>query len=399
MPKKYVGIRTVVKNGHTYKVARLHFPFDEELGYKPAPKDFYGKTDAEADRKRREYKPEKKDVDLSVSFIDYIEKTFLKEQEVKATIGNRADGGISWRYYEHRLWRMKKYILDPEIESLKHLKIRSVRLGALQPNHIEQFFKAVEKEMVRSEDRHRLRDDLKACLKSAKSKLPHPVRLYFDDVEVPALKKRIKPVAVYDPSIIFKVVTDERKPIHDRCLVAFQFITQCRPQELFALNWDDFDLHNGSVTFWKKVTKTAKGWVIVDGTKTGDKGVRTIALGNFLTNLLKQHKLVQKKNKGNFVFTTRRGEMLHKERFKDLWPQVRESLKLPDGPTFYSLKHLGNSFALANGSTTQAQSQKMGHTTDRMAREIYRETLDSEKIKAVSVFDSQFIPQLTGETA
>jgi integrase len=366
----------------------LHFPFDKDLGYKPPAKDFYASTAAEADRLRRAWKPEVSTLDKATSLLDYVNNVFLPEQLAKSE-----QGALSFSVYQNRLWRLKKYLVDPDNEGLASSRIRLVKLGALQPHHVSDYFKAVLMANVNQEASHRLKDDLQACLKSARHKIPHPVRLYFEDLDVPALPKRIKPLMVFDPQMIFAAITDESKPIEDRALVAFQFIMQCRPSEMFALTWDDIDLETGSVTFYKKVAQVKKPglearWDVIETPKTGQSGVRTIALGAGLVALLTELRKKSKNGKG-FVFCSAQGKMLHKERFKDMWPKVKRSLSLPDGPTFYSLKHLGNSFAISQGISTQVQGKRMGHTSDRMARQVYREILDTEMSQSVAVFDKK----------
>jgi integrase len=400
MPKRYINISEVTKDGKRYYRARLYFPFDESLGFKPEPKDFWGRTKEEADRKRTGYKPEKKTLDKKTSFIDYVESVFLPEQEIKADRGE-----MSWRYYENRRNRLKRFLIDPTIKGLADCLIRKVRLGALDPIHIDEFFKAVKAARIRQEDEFRLKVDLRAILKSARLRIPHKIYEYFDGLDVATLPKRIRPIKTFSVEMIYDAVTDEAKPIEYRCLAAFLFTMQCRPQEMFALEWDDLDLQGGLVTFYKKVVKTKLGWQVVDGTKTDDKGVRTVALPKFLVELLKQHKKERAmglsgsiKEVPPFVFLTNYNAMLHKERWKDFWngskksqwPGVRAILGLPKGPTFYSLKHLGNSFALQITNNTHAQSQKMGHTSDRMARQDYRVLMSAEKQQSADVFDNHF---------
>ena len=68
---------------------------------------------------------------------------------------------------------------------------------------------------------------------------------------------------------------------------------------------------------------------------------------------------------------------------------IRKQLGLPEGPTFYSLKHLGNSYLQSRGATAAAAAYRMGHADDRMARSTYRVLL-AEKSDAARIFDSAF---------
>lgn len=400
MPKRYINISEVKKDGKKYFRARLYFPFDTNLGYKPPPKDFWGRTKEEADRKRTEYKPEKKTLDKKTLFVEYVETTFLKEQEIKAERGE-----ISWAYFEHRRNRLKRFIIAPTDKGIADCLIRKVRLGALDPIHIDEFFKAIQAARIRQEDEARLKMDLRTILKSARLRIPHRIYEYFDGLDVASMPSRLRPIKTFTTEMVYAAVMDASKPIEYRCLAAFLFAMQCRPQEMFALEWDDLDLEAGCITFYKKVVKNKDGWGVVDGTKTGDKGVRTVGLPRFLVQLLLEHKaerarLIASSDKEipPFVFLTNYNAMIHKERWKDFWngstkskwPGVRSILGLPKGPTFYSLKHLGNSFALQITNNTHAQATKMGHTSDRMARQDYRMLMDGEKQAAADVFDTHW---------
>jgi integrase len=66
---------------------------------------------------------------------------------------------------------------------------------------------------------------------------------------------------------------------------------------------------------------------------------------------------------------------------------MRKALGLPDGPTFYSLKRLGNSYALAHGANVSIQAARMGHSSPRMALTAYRDVLRAEHRTVADLFD------------
>lgn len=233
---------------------------------------------------------------------------------------------------------------------------------------------------------------MRLALKQAKRRIPERVGDYFEDVHVPTLAR--KPRKLFDAEQILKVINDPAKPANHRALVAFQFVTQCRPSEMFALTFPDLDLKNGLVTFEKAVRRTDAGFKVTAGTKTAQKGVRQVPLGANLTQLLRALKAVATANGygDGPVFTwqgkrDKRAKPLNKDRMRYAWRDAKESLGLPDGPDFYSLKHLGNSHALRHGVAAETQAKKMGHTTPRMARETYRQIADPELCAAAQVFD------------
>ena len=94
---------------------------------------------------------------------------------------------------------------------------------------------------------------------------------------------------------------------------------------------------------------------------------------------------------GERIFSTIEGRLLNDSNFYDrIWPQIVKSLGLPAGPTFYSLKHLGNSFAQAAGVMPEAQRKKMRHSSTQQATTTYRVVGDSELDRATAVFDELF---------
>ena len=76
-----------------------------------------------------------------------------------------------------------------------------------------------------------------------------------------------------------------------------------------------------------------------------------------------------------------------KNQLRHEWEWMREALGLPEGPTFYSLKRLGNSYALAHGANVSVQAARMGHSSPRMALTAYREVLGAEHRTVADLFD------------
>jgi integrase len=385
---KYPNVVAVKRGGKIacYR-ARLVFPFDAELGYKPKPLDFYGATEREAHTKRANYKPESTPNETT-PFVAFLKDEFIPSQEARYK-----NGELSWTRYSDRKSRLERFIIEPKDKpQLEAARIRKVVLGKLKAQVVEEFFNALEREGVGAITRGKLRNDLRLALKQAKRRIPERVGDYFEDVHVPTLAR--KPRKLFDAEQILRVINDPAKPANHRALVAFQFVTQCRPSEMFALTWPDVDLKNGLVTFDKAVRRTDDGFKVTPGSKTAQKGVRQVPLGANLRQLLRTLKAVATANgdADGPVFTwqgkrDRRPKPLNKDRMRYAWRDAKESLGLPDGPDFYSLKHLGNSHALRHGVAAETQAKKMGHTTPRMARETYRQIADPELCAAAQVFD------------
>lgn len=93
-----------------------------------------------------------------------------------------------------------------------------------------------------------------------------------------------------------------------------------------------------------------------------------------------------------WVFTTVTGLPLQPGvRIRRRWAAIVKRTGLPTdkgAPTFYNLKHVGNSWALSNGVSPDVQAHKMGQTRSPMATRNYRTILAPEKQRQADVFDA-----------
>lgn len=415
MARKFINCVEVMRGGKKVWRARLFFPFDKELGYKPAPKDFYAKTAAEADALRRAYVPEKKTLDKSATFLQYIEKEFLSKQEELARAGH-----YTWSHFEGRKDRLTRFLISPQEKKIESLPIRRVVLGSIRPDHIQGFFHALTVAKVGNEYRRKLKDDLSIALQECKKRIPEPWRNYFEDVKAPASVRRFSQRELFDWRVVCQSILDDSKPLRERALVAIAMHTLRRPSELFALKWKDIDWKRRQIVIRKAMRKTADGYQVQDRTKNGVETM--IELAPIYLDLLKQlksqpglscekcgygetanhHRVPRFKHKiaegvhhfspvmagdNDYIFTTTMGLPLNKENFKGVWKSIKKNLELPDGPTFYSFKHMANTAAQERGVSVGALADRMGHTTDIMARLTYRNITDEERHKATSVFE------------
>jgi integrase len=237
--------------------------------------------------------------------------------------------------------------------------------------------------------RNMVRQDLMLALRKAKRRLPFPVTEYFLDIAVARVE--MKPKRLFNADDLLDRIGEESRPLEARAIVAFEFIMNCRPNEMFALTWSDIDWKTEQVTICKAVQRDQHGFKVKDSTKTGRKGDRVLPLGPILAPLLRQ---VQKARMANgtasdYVFCQPDGRPYEKDSFAYAWDRIRKKLGLPDGPTFYSIKRTGNSYALANGVSSAAQAKKMGQTTTRMADNVYRTVMDVEIVKAVEIYSKR----------
>jgi integrase len=403
----YVNVAKITKHGETRYRARPFPPFDAELGIKPRPIDFIGKTPDEAAKKRDLYKPESKNLDKKTAFLDVVRDVYIPS--VGARITSEA---ISYGYGSYSIDLLERYLLKPEGRAeITACKVRRVRLGLLTPAMMREYFEALKRECVPAEATHRIKQQIAGCLKGVKDGLAFRPIEFFEDVELPTIVTNTKR-PMYDHEMVFAITRDEHLLIEDRALVAFLFMMHCRPSEMFALTWDDIDLKAGRVQFDKATRLVDKNkYEVTPGSKIkkrgqirDDAGIRNVKVPADLLKLLRELKQWRKDTgkTSKWVFLTATGLPLQPGiRHRTRWASCAKRTGLPTGkgaPSFYALKHLGNSWALANGVTPEAQAEKMGQTTSRMATRVYRTILTPEKQKQADVFDV-LVPRSAGSAS
>jgi len=380
---KYPNCRKRQIGRYTYWVARLVFPPDPIVGVRPKSKEFSAKTAAEAHRAREEYRKkfaQNPKADRNTTLLDFLRNEFIPFEEARYRSGE-----LSWGRYQERKSRLTRFVLQHP----KATRICRTSLATLTPELLERFFDDLLKSNIGSNRRNMVRQDLMLALRKAKRRLPFPVTEYFLDIRV--AKEERKPKKLFKAEDVLDRLVDESLPIEARAVVGFEFIINCRPNEMWALLWSDIDWETQRVTICKAVQRSEHGFTVKQSTKSGRKGDRLLPLGSLLVDLLGR---LQKQRMAtgcasDYVFCQADGRPYEKDRFKFAWQGIRESLNLPAGPTFYSLKTSGNSYALANGISSAAQAKKMGHTTTRMADNDYRVVMDAEIVGAVEVYGNR----------
>jgi len=378
--KKYPNCRKRLIGGHTYWIARLVFPPDPTTGIRRPPKEFSAKTAAAAHSAREKAREEfnrNPRADRSTSLAEFLENEFIPFEEARYKSGE-----LSWGRYQERKSRLKRFVL----EHPKATQMCRCDLATLSPEMFERFFDELLKAQIGANRRNMVRQDLMLALRKAKRRLQLPVSEYFADIPVANEKRKLK--LLFRADDIIDRIEDESLPVESRAIVAFEFIINCRPNEMWALLWSDIDWQADEVTISKALQRDEHGFTVKDCTKTGRSGDRRLPLGPLLADLLRRiHKARMAHGPSSeYVFCRPDGGRHDKDSFSYVWDRIRKELSLPEGPTFYSLKTTGNTYALANGIPSAVQARKMGHTTTRMADNEYRTIMDAEIVKAVEIY-------------
>lgn len=173
------------------------------------------------------------------------------------------------------------------------------------------------------------------------------------------------------------------------------FNTGLRGGEVCALQWDNIDLDNKTLTVNHTLIYKGKGMYELSTPKT-KSSYRVIKIGDTLVNILKKHRLWQKKNKleygqyytdSDYVCTKENGELITTNSLKYLSKVVNYELKI--NFNFHSLRHTHATMLLEAGANIKDIQKRLGHskiattldTYSHVTKKMENETVDiMEKI-------------------
>lgn len=168
--------------------------------------------------------------------------------------------------------------------------------------------------------------------------------------------------------------------------------TGLRSGEVAALKWDDINLEDNTLRV-NKTMVNKKGKCVLDTPKTKSSN-RTIKIGNTLINILKQHKLYQKKNKmkygsyynvSDFICTRSDGSNITVLNIKYLNTRVPNHLGIDF--TFHSLRHTHATLLIANGANMKDVQERLGHSKISTTMDIYSHVTQEMKSETVDIFE------------
>jgi hypothetical protein len=157
----YVNMMKIKRHGATYYRARLYLPFDSDLGIKPRPIDFIGKTEKEAHDKRVAYKPDEAKLDKKTAFLDLVRDTHIP------TVRQRIEADrITFGYGHYAISLLNRYLISPNKSTHPNLfraRIRRAKLGSLNPGTFKEYFAACVSDKVPAEATHRIKQQDCGC--------------------------------------------------------------------------------------------------------------------------------------------------------------------------------------------------------------------------------------------
>lgn len=163
--------------------------------------------------------------------------------------------------------------------------------------------------------------------------------------------------------------------------------TGLRIGELCALKWSDVDLENGILRINKTMQRiqntdsncNTKTRIIVEAPKS-DTSIRDIPLSNYMINLLKKYKPI---NRGNSYFLTGNMNYIEPRTLQNKFKKYIEKSGV-ENVNFHALRHTFATRAIENGMDVKSVSEILGHSTVKMTLEKYVHITMEQKRKQIN---------------
>ena len=173
-------------------------------------------------------------------------------------------------------------------------------------------------------------------------------------------------------------------------LVPFLIFTGLRIGEAIALEWNDIDYKNKTITVNKNVVEVKSketGKYILekqDSTKT-DSSTRIIPISNNAMECIKNLKEINGDKK--FIFASQTGQYISPSNFNRMFRGIQKALNYEVTLGLHSLRHTFATLMLNNGIDVKIVSELLGHSNVSVTYNIYIHTIQSQKIKAINIID------------
>jgi len=173
------------------------------------------------------------------------------------------------------------------------------------------------------------------------------------------------------------------------------FHTGCRPGELLALNWDDWDQKGGRLYIRKNITFFEGGKWELGEPKTA-YGRRVLRLDETMMEMIGAHRKTQLEemmragkmwNKHGFIFCDEFGSPYSQDRIRYYFKQVVKAAGLPGNFSPYSARHSAATMMAEQGVHPKAAASRLGHSDATITLNVYTratEGMDGDASEMIS---------------
>ncbi|WP_346913914.1 site-specific integrase [Clostridium sp.] len=385
-------IRKKVIKGKTYWETRVVTGYDSSG--KPIRKSFYGKTQAEALQKM---------------------KDFNKYKEAAPNADNMTFG--QW-YYTY-LFEFRKQDLKPSSFEryysiyLKYIKsnprIYNCELTKLKATTLQTYYNALIKDGVKSSTIKTLNRYFKPCLNEA-VKQDYIIKNPCVYVSLPKDHTPVEEES--DKKVVFLTLEEQQKFTNyikghkNEALFLLALGTGLREGELLALKWGDIDMDNLKLKVTRsikrvpvidEITNNKRKYEIVEQTPKTKNSIRTVPIPSKIIPVLKRHKASQNKIRlenadvwlnNNYVFCNDVGAPIDSKKPLRQFQSILKKLEIKP-MKFHALRHTYATRLIEAGAKPSNVQELMGHS-DIATTYIYVHATEEGKVEEVKKLDCLF---------
>lgn len=356
-------------------------------------KNFYGKSEAEAKRKLKEFQKEFKASEYinvqkrSVSdyMLDWLEN--VKRNDLKPKSYDRLEQTI------------KKDVIP---------RIGNYQIGALNADHVQKMINDMLRDGKGRSSIKKAYDAVNACFKRGlilRSVASNPCLGVVLPGKARFAPKKIHFFTAAEASIVAEACLSDYKNGKTRYALGPAFVldlnTGLRVGELCALNWDtDIDLdnrvlhvnRNRVVVVDRDDGATRKTKVIEQATTKTEAGTgRQVPLNDDAYNSLVT--LAERTGKTGYVLKTSTGQPVRPDQLDSVFRRILGRTTLPEEKRHYGIHALRHTFAttlLSNGVDIKIVSELLGHADISITYDTYIHVINEQKKAALDVMPALF---------
>lgn len=161
-----------------------------------------------------------------------------------------------------------------------------------------------------------------------------------------------------------------------------------RQGELFALRWDDIDLHRGTVVVRRTVAELDGEFI--EGPPKTKAGRRTVTLPAFVVESLVDHRrrlMADGLAGSGLVFPSRNGTFLRRQNVNRALRTILKRAGLPVSFRFHDQRHTSATLLLADGENAKVVQERLGHSRISVTLDTYAHVLPGMQERAAGRFD------------